>query len=82
MTLVRVKNVQSAFKVLLKCLSEAKKEYQVGVARRAFNSISEPSTEVIGGHYMHLTCGHNGFFNSNEMSLFNQHLTEAGFLLQ
>ena len=34
--------------------------------RLAFPTFSEPSADEIGGHFVHLGCGHNGNLNDSE----------------
>ena len=50
--------------------------------RLAFPTFSEPSADEIGGHFVHLGCGHNGNLNDSEQKAVEDHLYNASFFSQ
>ena len=50
--------------------------------RLAFLTFSEPSADEIGGHFVHLGCGHNGNLNDSEQKAVEDHLYNASFFSQ
>ena len=48
--------------------------------RLAYKTIEEPTPEQIGGNFIYLQCGHNGYLSLNEKIVFEKHLMRSGFL--
>ena len=46
-----------------------------------FSDFLEPNL-IKTGHIIPLSCGHNGAFNKVELSIFEIHLTNAGFIVE
>ncbi len=45
----------------------------------AFDTIEEP-TETVAGHFIPLSCGHNGYFTPTEKQKLEKHLLNSGFV--
>ena len=48
--------------------------------RLAFKTMEEPTVQQIGGNFLYLQCGHNGFLSTNEKVVFEKHLIKSGFV--